>query len=80
MASEVQSRDGCGSCLSPSWMWESQSDSVGSDGHVRPGLPVDPDFSTGIRGPGRIELSRQRNGVHCSLPTYALYLVPLSHV
>lgn len=53
---------------------------LGQMASVRPGLPVDPDFSTGIRGPGRIELSRQRNGVHCCLPTHALYLVPLSHV
>ena len=45
---------------------------------MRPGLPVGPDYSTNTRGPGSIELSRQRNSVHLSLPTCPQDLVPLS--
>lgn len=29
VALEVLSRDGCGFCISPTWMWESPFDSVG---------------------------------------------------
>lgn len=53
---------------------------LGKMASIRQVLPVGPDYSTRIRGPGNIELSRQQNGFSHPLPTHPQNIMLLGYV